>query len=860
MQALRVFSVVPKLPPKLEPLWDIANNLWFSWNNELTNVFTTIDHNLWVSCQQNPVALLNRLPQRRIEELARDDFFIQRLNDAKRSLEHYLARRHSPFKFPPSHGGHQVVAYFSLEYGIALCLPIYSGGLGVLAGDHLKSASDLNVPLVGIGLLYQEGYFRQYMTPDGWQQERYPDHEFEQMPLRLAQTPEGKDAVVTLDIAGQPLVARIWQAGVGKVRLYLLDTNVPENPPHFRQVTARLYGGGLEMRLWQEILLGIGGIKALSVLGIEPAVIHMNEGHSAFAGLERIRVYMQDHGLSFEAASELTASTSVFTTHTPVPAGNDRFPPELMHQHFDEYSRKLGLAFKVFLALGREDPRDEGEHFCMTVLALRLSRFSNGVSKLHGEVSRHMWRNVWPQNPVEDVPIGSITNGVHMPTWVATDMAILFDRYLGNWREDPDCGRIWDQAEAIPDSELWRTHERLRERLVDFVRKRLRKQLMEKGARHKELQMADEVLDPQALTIGFARRFATYKRANMLLMDKERLVRLINSSGRRVQFIFAGKAHPHDNEGKKIIQELTQLCRREDCRFSMVFLEDYDVKIASRMVQGCDVWLNNPRRPLEACGTSGMKAVANGVLQLSTLDGWWDEAYKPDNSLGWAIGRGEEYDDLTYQDFVESQTLYNILENDVLPEFYDRGHGNLPRTWIRKMKNAFRELGPVFNAHRMVEDYVEHAYLPSWRNYQNLVHDDFSAAKELADWRMKLMTRWGNLRIQDIRTETHDQVFVEEPVLVEAKVYLDGLSTSDVRAEIYFGPVGQDSLFTRRSTAVMTPDKDLGEGWYLYRGEVMPSESGRFGFNVRLLPHHPLLLDAHSLGLIQWAEESSHSG
>ncbi len=856
MQALRVFSVVPKLPPKLEPLWDIAYNLWFSWNNDLTNLFTTIDHSLWTACQQNPVLLLNRLPQRRIEELARDDFFIQRLNDAKRALDHYLARKHSAFRFPAGQAGAPCVAYFSLEYGIAMSLPIYSGGLGILAGDHLKSASDLNIPLVGVGLLYREGYFRQYMTPDAWQQERYPDSEFEQMPMKLALDVDGNPVVVGVDVLGQQMLARVWEVQVGKVRLYLLDSNVPENAPQFRPVTSRLYGGNLEMRLQQEILLGIGGIKALTQLGIVPMVIHMNEGHSAFAGLERIRVYMQEHGLSFEAASELTASSSVFTTHTPVPAGNDRFPPELMRTYFEDYSRKLNLAFKVFLALGREDPRDEGEQFCMTVLALRLSRFSNGVSRLHGHVSRGLWQKVWPQNPVEDVPIGSITNGVHMPTWVATDMAILYDRYLGNWREDSDCVRVWNQSESIPDAEIWRTHERLRERLVDFVRKRLRKQLMEKGARHTELQQADEVLDPQALTIGFARRFATYKRANLLLMDKERLVRLLCNTTQRVQFIFAGKAHPNDNEGKKIIQELVQLCRRDDCRLSMVFLEDYDMKIASRMVQGCDVWLNNPRRPLEACGTSGMKALANGVLQLSTLDGWWAEAYRQDNSLGWAIGRGEEYEDTEYQDFVESQTLFNILENDVLPEFYERGHGNLPRTWIRKMKSALRELGPVYNAHRMVEDYAERAYLPSCRNYQSLVEDDFRAAKDLAEWRMKLMTRWGNLAIREITTETHEKVFVEEPVLVEAQVQLDGLSPRDVQVEIYYGPVSQDSGFTSRKTAVMVSEKDLGDGWHLYRGEVLPAEAGRFGFTVRILPHHPLLLDAHALGLLHWAADA----
>ena len=454
------------------------------------------------------------------------------------------------------------MAYFSLEYGIGLCLPIYSGGLGILAGDHLKSASDLNVPLVGMGLLYQQGYFRQYLTPDGWQQERYPVYDCEQMPVRPARDEHGEWIVVRLDLAGRPLAARVWRADVGRIPLYLLDTGMPENPPEFRQITERLYGGNLEMRLWQEILLGIGGVKALQALGLTPKVVHMNEGHSAFAGLERIRRFMAEKGLSFEAALELTASSSVFTTHTPVPAGNDRFPPDLLQRYFEPYAREMGLAFKVFLALGREDPRDDSEQFCMTVLALRLSRFNNGVSRLHGKVSRQMWRRIWPRYPVDDVPIGSVTNGVHVPTWVAPDMAMLFDRYLGsNWREDPDSSRVWAQAETIAEAELWRVRERLRSRLVDFVRERLRSQLQAKGARLGDIRAASEVLNPEALTIGFARRFATYKRAYLLLKDKNRLKELVGSQSRPVQFIFAGKAHPQDNEGKRIIQELVTLCR-----------------------------------------------------------------------------------------------------------------------------------------------------------------------------------------------------------------------------------------------------------------------------------------------------------
>jgi starch phosphorylase len=438
-------------------MWDLSYNLVFSWNERILNLFASTDHELWRRCQENPVAFLNNIPQKTLEELARDDFFLSRLEDAKRSLDQYMSRKTGAYTFPDNKENAPVVAYFSLEYGITLSLPIYSGGLGILAGDHLKSASDLNIPLVGVGLLYREGYFRQYMTPDGWQQERYPENDFNQMPIRLIKNAEGNPVTIQVDLAGQPLTARIWEARVGRIRLLLLDTYVPENPEHFRQITSSLYGGNLEMRLWQEILLGIGGIKALAALGLEPKVIHMNEGHSAFAGLERIRSFMHEKGLSFEAAQEIAASSSVFTTHPPVPAGNARFPADLMRPYFEGYTRSLGLAYKVFLALGREDPRDDAEPFCMTVLALKLSRFNNGVSQLHGQVSRNMWKRVWPQYPSEDVPIGAITNGVHMPTWVAKDMALLFDRYLGvNWREDPDCGRVWGQAEGIPvDATTW---------------------------------------------------------------------------------------------------------------------------------------------------------------------------------------------------------------------------------------------------------------------------------------------------------------------------------------------------------------------------------------------------------------------
>jgi starch phosphorylase len=855
MQPLHVYTVVPKLPEKLLPLRRLAGNLYFSWQHEIEEFFAQIDRDLWEQSEHNPVWFLTHLPQGTLEELAEDEFFLDRLSTIAAGFEKYVSKR-GPMTGLDSAEEGPVVAYFSAEYGLAQCLPVYSGGLGVLAGDHLKSASDLNIPLVGIGLCYQRGYFRQYLTHDGWQQERYHANDFEQMPLFPVLDNDGHPLKVRIFMQGKPLFFRIWRVDVGRVPLFLMDTNIAENSPERRDLTSQLYGGDLEMRLMQEYLLGIGGIKALGAMGLSPRVIHMNEGHSDFAGLERIRALMADQGLSFEAALEVVAQSSVFTTHTPVPAGNDRFPPDLMAGYFQEYATDLGLSWKVFLALGREDTRNDAEHFCMTVLALRLSRFNNGVSRLPGKVSRRMWSKGGPQDPEEAVAVGFGRQGRHFPTWVAPEMSMLFDRFLGqSWREDPDCERVGEKFATIPDIELWRTHERLRERLVDFVRRRLQQQIMARGGRSWDLEVADNVFNPEVLTIGFARRFASYKRAYLLLKDDDRLRRLVTDTARPVQFIFAGKAHPRDNEGKKIIQELVSLCQSPETRGSMVFLEDYDMQVARYLVQGCDVWLNNPRRPLEACGTSGMKAMANGGLNLSTLDGWWDEAWQPDNGVGWAIGNAEEYDDVEYQDFVESQTLYNILEKDVIPLFYDRVQGSFPRRWVQKMKQALKSLGPVFNGHRMVEEYTKRAYLPSSISYGKLSADAYRPARDLAEWRMNLLTHWGGLDIRNVQCNTAQEMFVGESLGVSAEVRVEGLGIEDIRVEIYTGPLDHTGVFASRSTFPMNPVERTVDGWYVYRGKAMPMTTGKFGFTVRILPNHPLLRDAHSLGLIFWADE-----
>lgn len=854
MQPLHVFSVIPKLPPELESLWFVAYNYWFSWNHEIEQLFADIDPELWRASEHNPVWMLNHVSQERFDGLAEDKIYGERLRHQVEALHTYLASP-SPYSIEDVKPGSPAIAYFSLEFGVSLSLPIYSGGLGILAGDHLKSASDLNVPLVGVGFAYAQGYFRQYMTPDGWQQERYPNYDFEQMSLQKATTPQGEAAKVHIKIGDRPLVAQIWRARVGRIDLYLLDTNIAENPPEFRQITSRLYGGNLEMRLWQEILLGIGGIQALRVIGLKPLAVHMNEGHSAFAAVERTRLLMQENGLPFEVAAELAAAGSIFTTHTPVPAGNDRFPPGLMQQYFEPYARGMGLAFKVFMALGREDPYNDNEDFCMTVLALRLSRYNNGVSQLHGKVSRNMWRRIWGQFPIEDVPIGAITNGVHAPTWVAPAMGRLYDRYLGSsWREETDTARAWKLAATIPDEEMWRTHERLRGRLIEFVRARLYAQMLAKGARSRELQQLENILNPDALTIGFARRFATYKRARLLTEDLEKLKRVISDSERPVQFIFAGKAHPHDQGGKQLIKELISLFRTEDLRDHMVFVEDYDMEIAAHLISGCDVWLNNPRRPLEACGTSGMKAMFNGVLQFSTLDGWWDEAWKDDNSLGWAIGKGEDYDDPDYQDAVELQTLYRVLEAEIIPDFYERGRSNLPLAWIKRMKDALSEFGPRFHSNRMVKDYMESSYIPACTVHHNLSQNDFAPARELSQWRMDIMTKWSVLKVTDVQSVRDDTLYVGQDVAVTARVFLSDIPSQYVKLELYSGKLGQDDSFIDRDLIPMQPEGVPVDGWQLYKGKLPASHAGRFGFTVRAMPVHPLLPTSHSLGLIRWAE------
>lgn len=852
MKPIRSFTVVPSLPSELECLRDLAYNLRWSWDHETIHLFRRLDRSLWEETNHNPVLMLGTVRQAYLRAAAADRGFLAHMERAYERLRRYLDQQTWYDKCLSVQPGGQCIAYFSAEFAVAECMPVYSGGLGILASDHLKSASDLGLPMVGVGLLYQEGYFRQYLSADGWQQEMYPLNDLYNMPIRLRQDEDGNSLLISVELPGRQVKAQVWHADVGRVPLFLLDTNIPQNSAEDQDITDELYGGDLEMRIKQEIILGIGGIRMLDALGLSPLVFHMNEGHSAFLAIERIRRLMEQHALSFAEAREVATASNVFTTHTPVPAGIDLFPPHLVDKYFGNYYEILGISRHEFLALGRANPYDEGESLNMAILAMRLANSTNGVSRLHGKVARGMWQGLWPDVPQEEIPIDHITNGIHSPSWVSHEMADLYDRYMGpRWREDPADQTVWQSVKDIPDGELWRTHERRRERLVAVARRKLRQQLENRGAPPTEIAQASEALDPEALTIGFARRFATYKRATLLFRNMERLIRILNDPERPVQIIFAGKAHPRDTAGKELIRQIIHLARRDEFRQQIVFLEDYDMNLARYLLQGVDVWLNNPRRPREASGTSGMKAAANGAINLSVLDGWWNEAFAPE--VGWAIGKGETYEDHNFQDEVESRALYDLLEKEIVPLFYDRGHNGLPRKWIARMKASMSAICPVFNTNRMVLQYMEEAYTPAADRYQRLIKDDMAGAKNLAAWKARLRQCWDAIKIVRVEDDSPIDLKIGDSLRVQAEIVLGELQPSDVRVEFYHGRVDQyDQIVDGRAMA-MTHAEPNGGGSYIFSGVVPCERSGQYGYAIRILPRHPDLSNVFAMHLIRWA-------
>ena len=849
----REFNVLPNLPEAIKPLLDISYNLWWAWDPEPFALFRDIDPDLWSETSHDPVKLLYRLPQEKLDSIAKDDGYIYRIKEVIKRLDNYMTK---PTWYEKNKKGLPErfnIAYFSLEYGLAECLPVYSGGLGVLAGDHLKSASDLGLPFTAVGLLYSEGYFHQYLTNDGWQQEKYVKTDYNIAPVSRVKNKDGSPLTLELNYPDGPVKFHVWKVKIGRITLYLLDTNIPENTRDKKDITRRLYGGDLEMRIKQEYLLGIGGMTALSALDINPTVTHMNEGHSAFLTLERTKRLMEKNNLTFAQASEAVAASGVFTTHTPVPAGNDRFPADLMEKYLKAFvEQNLKISFSDFLRLGRVYPDDKEEWFCMTVLALKLSHYNNGVSKLHGRVSRDMWKDIWQGVPVEEVPISHITNGIHAPSWISNEIASLFSRYLGSkWLYEPGKVKTWEKTPEIPDIELWRTHERRKDRLVGFVRKKLKKQLAEKNAPAEQIDRAGEVLTSEALTIGFARRFATYKRATLIFRDLERTVKLLNNSKKPVQIIISGKAHPKDDAGKEFIKQIFHISEKEGFSDRIVFIEDYDLNTAHYLVQGVDVWLNNPRRPLEASGTSGMKASFNGGLNFSIPDGWWAE--KPEADNGWVIGRGEEYEDIEYQDRIEAQSIYEILENEIIPLYYKRGKDNIPHGWIKKMKTSMQTLCPVFNTDRMVMEYSEKFYKPAAENYANLTSSGSDKAKNIASWKAEIEKKWNGVKILSFHSASPPDIKMGGSIPVEAVIDPSGLSNRDFNAEIYYGfDIASEEII--KKTSVKMNFSEEKDGKFIYKGEIRPDFSGKIKLTIRVLPEHPDFPVKFLPGYIKWAE------
>ena len=831
------------LPEPLAPLGELVMNLRWSWHTDSLDLFASVDADVWDEVGQDPVRLLASVARDRLDALARDRRFLRRLSDAYDDLQDYLTK---PRWYQSLDGVPSSIGYFSPEYGITEVLPQYSGGLGILAGDHLKTASDLGVPVVGVGLLYRTGYFRQTLSPEGWQLEHYPALDPHGLPLTRVHDEHGAPLRVEIGLPARArLRAQVWRAQVGRVPLLLLDSDVEDNAPAEREVTDRLYGGGTDHRLLQEMLLGIGGVRALRAVGHEPEVFHTNEGHAGFLGLERIRRHVEEDGLDWDTALEAVRAGTVFTTHTPVPAGIDRFPAELIATFFGGDNACPGVPVERVLALGAE-PGGDGSVFNMAVMGLRLAQRANGVSKLHGVVSREMFAGLWPGFDTEEVPIGSVTNGVHAPTWVAREVIELARTEVG--AEIVEEARGWAGIDKVSDDDVWAVRCALRRRLVEDVRRRVRASWLLRGAPPSSLGWVSDVLDPDVLTVGFARRVPSYKRLTLMLRDPARLRSLLLHPERPVQLVVAGKAHPADDGGKALVQEIVRFADQADVRHRIVFLPDYDIGMAKVLLPGCDVWLNNPLRPLEACGTSGMKAALNGGLNLSIRDGWWDELYDGEN--GWAIPSADGVVDPDRRDDLEAAAIYDLLEGSVLPKFYDRV-GGVPRRWTEMVRHTLRTLGPEILASRMVRDYVVGLYGPAATAARAMSAEGFGAARALAEWKQRVAKEWPSVAVSHVESSgAGDTPEIGTTVHLRAIVSLGALAPDDVSVEAAYGRVDDTDEIAPADHLPLRLTGEAGSGQWAYEGDVPLQQTGSFGYTVRVLPTHPGLASRAELGLI----------
>lgn len=846
-------TFLKSLPEELKPLEGLSQNLWFSWNYEAIELFKKIDLGLWESTGHNPVALLSRLSPERMQQLTQDAQFLDQLQQVNQKFQAYLQTKPTVFeqKFPQFKD--KVIAYFSAEFGVHESLPNYSGGLGILAGDHLKSASDLGLPLVGVGLFYKYAYFTQEVDENGNQIEKYKALNPEQLPFQLVTDAQGQPLTISVFLKDRMVQAHIWQADVGRIKLFLLDSNVEANRPEDREITGTLYGGTRETRIQQEIILGIGGIRALRAMGYDPTVIHMNEGHSAFSGLERLRELLE-LGLTFDEALQMVRNSALFTTHTPIPAGNEAFEFDLMRTYFKTFWENLGLNEEQFFNLGRHINEHHHENFSLTVLALNLSSMSNGVSAIHGRVSRAMWKQAFPGIPEEEIPIGHITNGVHTETWLHPLMIQMIEKYLGkDWRAHLQDADYWQKIDQVPDEVFWQTMQQLRREMTDYLRGEYAKRLQRFASGNHHFPPAEQILDPETLTIGFARRFAPYKRATLIFKDPQRLKKILNNPERPVQILFAGKAHPQNDAGKELIRTINHFAQQDGYRGKIVFIEGYSMAVSRALVSGSDVWLNNPRRPLEASGTSGQKVPINGGINLSILDGWWPEAYNGHN--GWAIGDGVEFADPEMQDQHDSQSLYELLEKEVVPNFYDRDENGVPKRWVQMAKESFKTIIHQFSTHRMIWEYLEKYYLPGIKQAEYLATDNYAQLKEHVRWLKNISSKWSAIHFNVLANGAENRIFsAGEEREINIVVYLDGLKPEEVKVELVLER--QDALQSHQNmeTITLPLKKELGNGQYEYGKKIKAKSDGAYRFSCRVLPNNPKLLHKHDTRLIKWLD------
>lgn len=844
-------NVISTLPEKFKRLNDIAYNLWWTWNPEAIDLYREIDLELWQKVDKNPVRFLQEVSQKKLQAIQSDAEYINRLDKVVASFDNYMSEKNTWFLQNHPECADKKVAYFSAEYGLNEVLPIYSGGLGVLSGDHCKSASDLGIPFTAIGLFYKQGYFSQRINRDGWQETCFNDLNVSQLPMLPALNSSGEQIQINITFAGRTVYAKVWKVQIGRINLYLMDTDVAENSPSDKSLTSRLYGGDQETRIQQEIFLGIGGIRVLDALGIQATVYHMNEGHSSFMGLELIRKLINEKHLNFNEAREVVANSAIFTTHTPVPAGNDVFPLFMMDKYFGDFWGQLGLSRHDFLELGLK--KQEDQNFNMTVLALSLAGRKNGVSKLHGAVSRKIFGDVWPEVPEDDVPITYVTNGIHTLTWLSPKIKDLYDRYLEtDWNRRIYSSETFAGVDSIPDEELWATHVELKNKLITFIRDRLKNQKLANGESMEAVRQVDNFLDPNALTIGFARRFATYKRANLIFRNLARIQKLLTDPKRPLQIIFAGKAHPADGPAHDVIKNINDIARMEGFYGKVILLENYNMTVARNLVQGVDVWMNNPRRPLEASGTSGQKVCINGVINFSILDGWWCEGYNGEN--GWVIGDETEFDNENTQDNVDSESIYDTLEQKLIPLFYNKNENGVPTQWVRIMKNSIRSLAWNYSTDRMVKEYTERMYVPAINGNSAVCADNYSLAKSMCEFKNNIKASWQQVQLfaeksaSDLKYYRTDSC---QDIYLAATAYLGYIDPANVVVEVYYGALSNGKIVNAQ-TAEMHCNERTGEKTYRYSINLKIEDGGEYGYTFRVTPKHDHFINRFDTGLIRW--------